>query len=360
MSRTKSPFGLTAMLTTAALLVCFIGACDSGKNANNDNNDNQNNQNNAQDAAVQNDAAPQQDAEVQQDSGTPPTGCDDLQAGNNTLTVDGLQRQFMLTLPNDADTGGPFPVVFNYHGVGDTAANMSSLLSGHVNTPDFHFILITPEDTDYMAMGLMNIDWDVLAIPVADDNIEVKLFDAVLACLESRWGVDENAIHSVGFSMGGFVTDLIGVTRGGLLASIATYSGAYGSNSANTSEFGSLGSQVNWPAPAHARPYPQLLMHGGPNDSYNAVVATLHFDTFATNDATYLNGMGHDVIICNHDIGQYTQPGAGHTVPFGVSHIEPTDVVTFFKDHPQTVVDSPYSSGLPVDWPAYCSFSASN
>ncbi|MFH2010858.1 MAG: hypothetical protein ABI333_29935 [bacterium] len=354
MSRTRPPLGPTALLTTAALLTGLTWACDSGKNGN----DNLNNA--QQDAAIQTDAVPQQDAEVQQDSGTPPTGCETLQTGSNTLMVDGLQRQFLLTLPNDAATGGPFPVVFNYHGLGDTAANMNSLFSGQVNTTDFHFILVTPEDTNYTVMGMMNIDWDVLAVPVIDDNIEIKLFDAVLACLELRWGVDENAIHAVGFSMGGFLTDLIGVTRGGQLASIATYSGGYGSNSANTSTFGSLGSQVNWPAPAHTRTYPQLFMHGGPFDSYNAVVATLQFNTFATNDTAYVNGMGHDAIICNHDIGQYSQPGQGHTVPFGASHIEPSDVVTFFKDHPKTVVDSPYASGLPVGWPTYCSFSAGN
>ncbi len=220
------------------------------------------------------------------------------------------------------------------------------------------FILITPEDTNYMVMGMMNIDWDVMDIGVIDDNIEIKLFDAVLACLESRWGVDENAIHVVGFSMGGFVTDLLGVTRGGQLASIATYSGAYGSNSSNTSAFGSLGSQVNWPDPVHTRLYPQLLLHGGTYDSYNAGLATLQFDTFATNDVAYLNGLGHDAIICNHDIGQYSQPGEGHTVPFGANHLEPTDVVTFFKDHPKPIVGSPYSSGLPAGWPAYCVFSA--
>jgi poly(3-hydroxybutyrate) depolymerase len=355
MSRTRSPLCLTAMLAATALLAGLVGACgDDDVNANNNQNSVQ------QDAAIQYDAAAQQDAEVQQDSGTPPDGCETLQAGTNSLMVDGLQRQFILALPSDVDTGGPFPVVFNYHGLGDTSTNMHGLFSGQVNTTDFHFILITPEDTDYMVMGMMNIDWDVMAVPVIDDNIEVKLFDAVLACLESRWGVDENHIHAAGFSMGGFLTDLIGVTRGDLIASLMTYSGGYGSNSTNTTAFGTLASQVNWPTPAHSRLYPQLLAHGGIYDSYNATVATLQFDTFAANDVTYLNGMGHDTIICNHDIGQYSAAGQGHTVPFGVSHLEPSDVVTFFKDHPKTVVDSPYSSALPTGWPSYCSFASGN
>ncbi len=43
-------------------------------------------------------------------------------------------------------SGGPFPVVFNWHGLGETAAEMDTLIAPHVNDLGFPSIGITPED----------------------------------------------------------------------------------------------------------------------------------------------------------------------------------------------------------------------
>ena len=48
---------------------------------------------------------------------------------NSGFMVDGLAREFIVTLPQQLKDGdeGPFAVVFNWHGFGDTAANMEAL-----------------------------------------------------------------------------------------------------------------------------------------------------------------------------------------------------------------------------------------
>jgi poly(3-hydroxybutyrate) depolymerase len=269
--------------------------------------------------------------------------CAALVEGNNTgFLVDGEERSFILNLPTDAETNGPWPVVFNWHGLGDTAASMSLLISSLVDDPAFPFIGVTPEDTNLQILTF-TLDWDTFQVDPAT-NKEVRLFDEVLACLDARFGVDADRVHSTGFSLGGIVTDMLGATRGDRLASTATYSGAYFSNPDNVTALGVLSSQVSWPAPAHGNSYPQMIMHGGAGDTYSMGVATLHFDQFAANDQLYLNGMGHDVVLCDH--------GGGHTAP--AAGMYPAQVVQFFRDHPRGTSPSPYAGGLPPDFSTAC------
>jgi dienelactone hydrolase len=236
-------------------------------------------------------------------------------------------------------------VVFNFHGMGDTADNMRLLLSDAVDDAAFPFILVTPEDTNFALAGMLTIDWEVATVTA--ENREAAMFDEILACLESRWGVDESHVHVVGFSMGGFVTDMLGTLRGEQLASTVSYSGAYGNDDANLTGLGMLTSFISWPEYTTTNRYAQVLLHGGTTDTYNAVVVTLHFDTFAANDSAFLGGLGHDTVVCNH--------GGGHTVPFAT--FGPDQIVEFFRDHPLGTSVSPYASaGLPADWPSYCAF----
>ncbi|MBI5500081.1 MAG: hypothetical protein HY907_07540 [Deltaproteobacteria bacterium] len=297
------------------------------------------------DVAPEADAEPEADADATTEADAPAPGCDAVLEGENTgFLVDGTARTFFLDLPADAETGGPWPVVFNFHGLGDTAANMRGLLRGDVDNAVMPFILVTPEDNDATIAGLMSIDWNVAT--VAADNVEARMFDEILACLESRWGVDENHVHAVGFSMGGFVVDALGTVRGERLASVLTYSGGYGSNPANLT--GMLASLVRWPAYETANDYVQVFLHGGVEDSYNMAVQVLHFDQMAQSDADWLNGFGHDVLVCDH--------GGGHAAP--VAGFGADQIVRFFADHPLGTIDSPYAAGLPAGLPSYCVFQA--
>jgi len=300
------------------------------------------------DADTDADADTDTDSDTDTDTGAcGPVDCDTIHAGLNCeYMVDGVPRDFYLHLPADAEVGGPWPVIFNWHGVGDTAQNMSGLLSGLVDNPVFPFILVTPEDTDVTVLNVVNIDWQVHQVD-AETNIEAQLFDSLLECLDERFGVDQDHVHSVGFSMGGFCTDMLGVIRGERVASLATYSGGYGSNPANEELMGLLSMVVDWPDPAHDNPYAQLMLYGGEADVYDAGLFVLNIGTASVNDTAYLNGMGHDVVLCNH--------GLGHTVPMDMAGER---LIEFFADHPRGVTDTPYAvDGLPSDFADYCELS---
>ena len=272
-----------------------------------------------------------------------PTDCSSIHEGTNSyFIVDGEPREFILNLPDGVEEGGPWAVVFNWHGLGDTATNMARMFSGLINNEDMPFIGVTPEDTDFMLAGTMIVDWDVFA--VTENNKEARLFDEVLACLDERFGVDTNHVHSVGFSIGSILTDMLGTIRGEQLASLVSYSGGYWSNPVNVDPM--MAFVINWPEHSVENKYAQIFLHGGVTDLYDMTLVQLHFDLYAVNDVTFLNAKGHDAIICNH--------GLGHTAPPDFLYAK---VIKFFADHPLGTADSPYAEALPGDYPEYCEFS---
>jgi predicted esterase len=252
---------------------------------------------------------------------------------NSGFDVFGEHRSFVLELPEGIDDGGPWPVVFNWHGFGDSAANMHNLMKPYVNQHSFKFILVTPEDTDpLMGDGL---DW--MIVNVDENNKEARLFDELLECIDQRWGVDWDHVHSVGFSAGAVATDMIGVTRGDVLASVVSFSGVYFSNPENDI------AMTNWMDMTHTNTYPQLVMHGGTPDTWGVPpFIEIKFNECAARDRTWLNARGHDVVFCEHTLG--------HTIPMDFGGLQAAE---FFKDHPKGAA-SPYMAGLPDNFTKYC------
>lgn len=294
-----------------------------------------------------------------------PLTCADFKAGlNSNLIVNGeeskdLARSFILTLPKDIATKKGWPVIFSWHGVGDTADNFVGLLSGQVDNAEMPFILVTPEDADYAMNALppKGVDWDVLVLN--NGSIEAEFYDAIMKCIDENWGVDKNHVHMTGFSAGSIAADSIGVLRGEQIASIFTYSGAYFSNAKNTADLGTfsgipVSSFITWPEMKITNKYTQALMHGAEGDSactgpdacdkWGANGFYINFNHMSRFDANYLTELGHNVIICNH--------GLGHTN----AGLSTAQMIKFFKDHPLGTETSPYKTALPAGYPDYCKY----
>jgi hypothetical protein len=309
------------------------------------------------DSDTDTDADSDTDTDTDTDSDVPAT-CDTLAEGTNTGWVvdlgDGTTEayDFILHLPDGiaTDGSGSWPVIFNWHSLGMSASYQDSGIHVDANNSVMPAIVVLPDSNGFTMLG-QDLTWDVFSVSDgAAGNADVALFDSLLECFASRYGVDENHIHTMGFSLGGIMSDLLGTVRGDVIASIATYSGGYFSDDANVSSLGMLSSMVSWPAPAHSNAYGQLLCNGGANDTYNMGV-TVSFQTFGTNDVPYLNGLGHDAVHCvNPDA---TQHGDFSGLP-GTNGF-----VQFFLEHPFGTVDSPWATaGLPATGFDLCTFEA--
>lgn len=296
------------------------------------------------------DVAPAPDADPPADVPEPPpdtSPCDMVAAGTvSGFMVDGMARSFIVTLPTGATgAGGRWPLVFAWHGFGDNAASFNALLSRDVNNAAMPFILVTPSSTMLGPTTMpVGIDWDELRYTVP--NREARLFDAIVRCVDARWGIDRDRVYTAGFSAGAIMSDLLGVVRGDQLAAVASFSGGYFSNPANPATLGVFRAFVSWPALTTRNRYPQLVVYGGASDMFSLVVAAAHFDQFAANDIPYLRAAGHDVVDCGH--------GGGHTVPTAMR----SQVIPFFAAHPRGLATSPWRTALPAGMPSYCTFRA--
>ncbi len=253
--------------------------------------------------------------------------CATLDAGWNIgFHVDGRSRSFELVLPARVDEARSWPVVFAWHGFGEESDDIADFFRDSVNGPDYEFILVTPTDTGLSLPD--GADWDNLDI--SDGSIEALLFDELLTCIDERWGVDHDRVHSAGFSSGAITSNMLGVLRPGTMASVASMSGAYWSNAAN------LNAVASWPDLELGSSYVQLLTWGGLSDS----AFGFGFAFTAANDQRYLNERGHDVVACDH--------GGGHALP---DSPDGAAIARFFAAHPRGVEASPWTSRFPEGFP---------
>lgn len=279
--------------------------------------------------------------------------CEDFAEGLNENLIVGegkneLARSFYLRLPENVDSMEKVPVIFLYHGYGDWAENFEGLLSPYVDNDEMPYILVVPEARDdifaFDNIPPKGLDWDM--INLSDGSAEGDMFDAVLACLEEKWNIDEKHIHVSGFSAGAIAANLIALTKSDKVASILTYSGAYFSDKESRDNLGEImGMKVadffSWPDfPEKHNKYPQVFAFGKHDSDKWSVGGffSIDFNDMAILGSRYLVGLGHDAILCKHPYS--------HTVAGPL----PSDMIKFFHDHPFGTEVSPYrEAGLPGD-----------
>ena len=291
-----------------------------------------------------------------------PLKCEDFAEGLNENLIVGegsneLARSFYLRLPENVDSMEKVPVIFIYHGYGDSAKNFERLLSGHVNNETMPFILVTPESRDDIyGFDLSNfppagLEWDMMNI--TDGSAEGDMFDAVLECLGKRWKIDEKHIHVSGFSAGAITANSMGLQKADKIASILSYSGAYFSDETSREALGEIfgmkvGDFFSWPdfAEEHNK-YPQVFVYGDKDaDSWSiSGIFTIYFNQMGRLGAGYLSENGHDAILCNHGVKDHTIAG-----------IMEADLIKFFADHPFGTEVSPYKEEMPGNFAEICHF----
>ncbi len=270
------------------------------------------------------------DDDTADDDDTPPPGCNTLVQGwNDHFMVDEQPRAFYLDLPTGVTESWPWPVIFNWHGFGDTAANMRTLIDYLVDNEDMPFIGVTPEDSN------MIFDWDIIN-GTDPNNRELRMFDLLLEELDKCYGIDKDRIYVLGFSFGGGVADMVASNRGDVIASVGTCSGVYGSNPADVIPY----TVADWPPLSSVDyKYVELRLHGGVLDNM-----VLPFGKYGENDVIYLNENGHDAIECIHP----------YIHNMGFLYMGPEAFIEFFAAHPRGTTASPFAGGLPADYPEEC------
>ncbi|MGB8294905.1 MAG: hypothetical protein WCG85_05710 [Polyangia bacterium] len=154
------------------------------------------------------------------------TGCGLIGAltgvlSNQTITVGGQARTYVLSVPRSYDPSTPLVLVFGWHGHGGTGngARQSDAIEPSAAGGA---IFVYPD-----GLGVAgNTDWDRTAT-----GRDVELFDTLVDYLTSAYCIDRARIFSTGGSAGAFFTNVLGCYRGDVLRAIAPVAGGPPSSS---------------------------------------------------------------------------------------------------------------------------------
>ncbi len=151
-------------------------------------------------------------------------------AGSLTIDVMGTSRDYILALPSNYSPSMPYKLVFAWHGLGGSAAQVASNWYGLKS--------LSANSTIFVAgQGLMTTTSVGSGAGWANTNgQDVAFVKALYAKLQGQLCFDQSRVFSVGMSYGGIMSDTLGCQMGDVFRAIAPMSGegpGFGGRGAN-------------------------------------------------------------------------------------------------------------------------------
>ena len=191
---------------------------------------------------------------------------DDSTSNFQTIIHEGVNREYVLYVPDSYDGSFSVPVVLNFHGFSGDAYQYMNEADMRILSESENFILIYPQGLDLDGEPHWN------ACPNGGDNkSEVDDFGFIETLIEeisSNYNIDLERIYAVGYSNGGMMAYGLANHKSELIAAVASVSGAMLDCTGPTSH-----------------PMPVIHLHGtndfdlpyNGNNYYNSVQNTLDY-----------------------------------------------------------------------------------
>jgi poly(3-hydroxybutyrate) depolymerase len=243
--------------------------------------------------------------------------CPEFRSG--TQTIAGLSTEIVAGEPGEVKG----PLLFTWHGTGGNGRQALRQLPRSVQDEIVAQggIIIAPSDNGQVRSGR-----DVtFVLGVWYDGSDLALADQIVACAVKNHNIDPRRIYVTGCSAGGLMAGVMSLERSAYVAAAAPNSGGIA-----TTQF-SLEDEARLPA--------VMSMHGGSTDTVG-----VNFGTTSRNLTNVLKPKGAFVVECNHGSGHCGAPASLHEQAW-----------EFMKAHPFGTRPSPFASGLPEDFPDFCS-----
>lgn len=137
-------------------------------------------------------------------------------SGTFTIDVDGLQREYIVKIPDGYDTNHPHRLIFTWHYLGGSAAGIAGGFGGGYygleSRAGGSAIFVSPEGID-------------AAWPNTGGR-DVAFARAMVEWMRSSYCVDNARIFSTGFSYGAIMSNTVGCQMGDVFRAIAPMSGS--------------------------------------------------------------------------------------------------------------------------------------
>ena len=189
-----------------------------------------------------------------------------LNTNAQTIVHDGIEREYILYVPNSYDGTSAVPLLLNFHGFGGSASEFINDADMRAEAEANSFILVYPQGSCLNGASHWNpcpIDGDNKS--TADD---VGFVEAMISEISSQYNLDMERIYAAGYSNGGMMAYGLANYKSDLIAAVASVSGT----------------MLNCTGPT-SHPMPVIHLHGtsdgvipydGSND-YSSVQNTLDY-----------------------------------------------------------------------------------
>jgi len=195
-----------------------------------------------------------------------------LNTNAQTIVHDGIEREYILYVPNSYDGTSAVPLLLNFHGFGGSASQFINDADMRAEAEANSFILVYPQGSCLNGASHWNpcpIDGDNKS--TADD---IGFVETMISEISSQYNLDMERIYAAGYSNGGMMAYGLANYKSDLIAAVASVSGT----------------MLNCTGPT-SHPMPVVHLHGtsdgvvsynGSND-WNSVQSTLDYWTSFNN-----------------------------------------------------------------------------
>jgi len=142
-----------------------------------------------------------------------------------SLMHDGINREFVLYIPNSYDGSSAVPILFNFHGFGGSASDYMLEADMRTLAESDTFILVYPQGS---CLDDGSSHWN--ACPVGGDNKsnadDFGFVESMINHISSQYNIDMARIYAAGYSNGGMMAYGLANYKSELIAAVASVSGS--------------------------------------------------------------------------------------------------------------------------------------
>lgn len=142
----------------------------------------------------------------------------------DTFMFDGLQRDYLLYIPQVYNGSVAVPLVLNLHGRGSNAGEQNLYGNFHPQADADNFLIVIPNSTIIGGTKL----WNSSIIPTGTAGYvdDVSYLSALIDTMIARYNIDTSQIFSTGMSNGGFMSYTLACELGNRIKKIASVTGS--------------------------------------------------------------------------------------------------------------------------------------
>ncbi|MFC1565687.1 alpha/beta hydrolase family esterase [Candidatus Neomarinimicrobiota bacterium] len=138
---------------------------------------------------------------------------------NIIIEHDGLQREYILYVPESYTGNDPVPLVFNFHGYTQYADDYMLYADFRSIADTAKFILVYPQGTLHNGLTHWNVDGSWTQGSTVDD---VGFTEAMIDTLTFGYNIDQSRIYATGLSNGGYMSFQLACQLNDKFAAIAS------------------------------------------------------------------------------------------------------------------------------------------